>query len=74
MDANLNALLLACAKSGSGIMQVGFPMALARVSVMELFYNVRYWQITRVGRARQWAERGKKSNPGKTPEVVQVLF
>ncbi len=41
---------------------------------MELFYNVGYWQRTRVHRARQRAERGKKSNPGKTPKVVQVSF
>ncbi len=74
MDAILNALLLACAESGSGIMQVGLLMALVRVPVMELFHNVGYWQRTRVRRACQRAERGKKSNPGKSPKVVQVLF
>jgi hypothetical protein len=37
VDAILNALLLACAKLGSGIMQVGFLMALARVPVMDFF-------------------------------------
>ena len=74
MDAILNALSLACTKSGGGIMQVGFLMALAGVPVMELFHNVGYWQRTRVRCACQWAERGKKSNPGKTPKVVQVLF
>ncbi len=70
----MNALLLACAKLGGSIMQVGFLMALARVPVMELFHNVGYWQRTRVHRACQQAERGNKSNPGKTPKVVQVLF
>jgi hypothetical protein len=74
MDAILNALLLACAKLGGGIMQVGFLMALAGVPVMELFHNVGYWQRTRVCCACQQAERGKKSNPGKTPKVVQPLF
>ncbi len=73
-DAILNALLLACTESGGGIMQVGFLMALAGVPVMELFHNVGYWWRTRVRRACQRAERGKKSDPGKTPKVVQVLF
>jgi hypothetical protein len=67
MDAILNAMLLACAKLGGSIMQVGFLMTLAGVPVMELFHNVGYWRRTRVGYARQWAERGKTSDPGKTP-------
>jgi hypothetical protein len=74
MDAILNALSLACAKLGGGIMQVGLLMALAGVPVMELFQNVGYWWRTMVLCARQWAERGKKSDLGKTPKVVQVLF
>ncbi len=74
MDATLNAMSLACAESGSGIIQVGFLMALAGVPVMELFHNVGYWRRTRVCCACQWAESGKKSDPGKTLEVVQVLF
>jgi hypothetical protein len=54
MAAILNAMSLACAKSGGGIfMQVGFLMALAGVPVMELFHNVGYWQRTRVCCARQ---------------------
>jgi hypothetical protein len=65
MDAILIALLLACAKSGGSIMQVGFLLALAGVPVMELFHNVGYWQRTRVSRSHQQAERGKKSDPGK---------
>jgi hypothetical protein len=73
MDAILNALLLASAKSGGRIMQVGFLMALAGVPVMELFHDVGYWQRTRIHCACQWAERGKKSDPGKIPKVVQVL-
>jgi hypothetical protein len=74
MDAILNALLLACTKLGGGIMQVGFLVALAGVPMMKLFHNFGYWQRTRVCHACQWAERGKKSDPGKTPKVVQVLF
>jgi hypothetical protein len=74
IDAILNALSLACAKLGGGIMQVGFLLALAGVPVMELFHNVGYWQRMRVHCACQRAEKEKKSNPGKTPEVVQVLI
>jgi hypothetical protein len=74
MDAILNAMSLACAESGGGIMQVGFLMALDGVPVMELFHNVGYWRRTRVRLARQRTERGKKSDLGKTPKVVQVLF
>ena len=55
-------------------MQVGFLMALAGVPVRELFDYVRYRRRTRVPRARQWAESTKKSDPGKTPKVFQVLF
>jgi hypothetical protein len=61
MDAILNALLLACTKSGGGIMQVGFLMALAGVPVMELFHNDGYWPRTRVRCASQWAEREKRA-------------
>ena len=46
-------------------MQVGFLMALAGVSVRELFDYVGYWRRKRVPRARQWAESAKKSDPGK---------
>ena len=60
MNANLNALSLACAELGGGIMQDGFLMALARVPVMELFHNVGYWWRTRVRGACQWAEREKR--------------
>jgi hypothetical protein len=61
MDAILNALSLACAKSGGENMQVGFLMALVGVPVMELFQSVGYWQRTRVRCARQRAERGKRA-------------
>jgi hypothetical protein len=70
----LNALLLACAKSSIGSMQVGFLMALAKVSVGGLFNNVGYWQRTKVPCACQRAERTKKSNPEKSPMVAQPLF
>jgi hypothetical protein len=70
----LNALLLECAKSRIGSMQVGFHMALAEVPVGALFNNVGYWWRTWVPCACQWAERTKKSILGKTPKVVQLLF
>ena len=74
MHTILNALSLACAKSSIGSMQVGFIMALAGVPVRELFVYVGYWRRTRVPRARQRAEGAKKSDSGKTPKVLQVLF
>jgi hypothetical protein len=49
-------------------------MALARVHVRELFNNIGFWWRTRVPLPRQWAERAKKSDPGKTPKVIQVIF
>ena len=74
MHTILNALSLACAESSIGSMQVGFIMALAGVPVRELFVYVGYWRRTRVPRARQRAEGAKKSDSGKTPKVLQVLF
>ena len=74
MPTILNALSLACAESSICSMQVGFLMALAGVPVRELFVYVEYWRRRRVPRARQWAESAKKSDPGKTPKVLQVLF
>jgi len=74
MHTILNALLLACAKSSIGSMQIGFLMALAGVLVRELFVYVGYWRRTRVPRAHHWAESVKKSDSGKTPKVLQVLF
>ena len=68
MHAILNAMLIVCAESSIGSMQVGFLMALAGVPVRELFVYVGYWWRTRVLRARQWAENVKTSDPG------QVLF
>ncbi len=56
----LNALLLACAVSSIGSMQVGFLMALSGVPVRELFDNVGYWWRTRVPCARQEVESAKK--------------
>jgi len=72
----LNALLLACAKSSIGSMQVGFLMALAGVplTLRELSGNVRYWLRTRVPHACQLAESATKSDPGKTPELIKVFF
>ena len=70
----VNALLLACAESSIGSMQVGFLMALAGVPVRELFDYVGYWRRKRVPRACQWAESAKKRDPGKTLKVLQVLF
>ncbi len=69
-----NALLLACAKSSIVSMQVGFLMALAVVSVRKLFDRVGNWWRTRVPCAHQWPESAKKSDPGQTPKVIQVLL
>ena len=55
----MNALLLVCAKSSIGSMQVGFLMAMAGVPVRELFVYVGYWRRTRVPCGRQPAERVK---------------
>jgi hypothetical protein len=55
-------------------MQAGFLMALEGVPVRELFVYVGYWRRTRVPRARPRAESEKKSDSGKTPKVLQVLF
>ncbi len=74
MHTILNALSLACAELSIGSMQVGFLMALAGVPVRELFVDVGYWRRRRVPCARQWAEGAKKSDSGKTPKVLQVLF
>ena len=51
-------------------------MALAGVPVpvRELFFNVGYWQRTRVPCARQRAGSTKESDPGKIPKVIQLLF
>jgi len=70
MHTILNALLLACAESSIGSMQVGFIMALAGVPVRELFVDVGYWRRMRVPRARQWAENITTSDPGQTPKVI----
>jgi hypothetical protein len=70
----LNALPLACAESSIGSMQVCFLMALAGVPVRELFNYVGYWQRTRVPHAGQLAESAKKSDPGQTLKLIQVLF
>ena len=70
----LNALSVANAVLSIGSMQVGFLMALAGVPVRILFVYVGYWWRTRVPRARQWAESAKKSDPGKTPKVLQYYF
>ena len=71
---NLIVLSLVYTKSSIGSMQDGFIMALAGVPVRGLLDNVGYWQRTRVICAHQWAESAKKSDPRKTPKVVQVLF
>jgi hypothetical protein len=47
---------------------------LAGVPLRELFDYVGYWRRTRVPRACQRAESAKKSDLGKTPKVLQVLF
>jgi hypothetical protein len=70
----MTVLSLACAESSIGSMHVGFLMALAGVPVRELFNYVQYWRRTRVPHARQRAKSAKKSDPGKTPKVLQVLF
>ncbi len=67
----LNALSLACTKLSIGSIQA---MALAGVPVRELFNNVGYWRRTRAPRSCQRAECTKKSDPRKTPKVIQVLF
>jgi hypothetical protein len=74
MHTILNALLIVCAKSSIGSMQVGVIMALTGVPMRELFIYVGYWRNTRVPCARQWAESEKTSDPGQTPKVLQVLF
>jgi hypothetical protein len=74
MLAILNAMSLACAESSIGSMQVGFLMALAGVPVRKLFNYVGYCRRKRVTCARQRAESAKKSDPGKTPKLLQVLF
>jgi len=74
MHTILNAMLLACAESSIGSMQVGFLMALAGVPVRELFVYVVYWQRARVPCARQRAESIKTSESGQTPKALQGLF
>ena len=70
----LNVLSLVCAESSIGSMQVGFLMALAGVPVRELFDNVGYWWRKRVPRALQQFKSATKSDLGKTPNGIQVLF
>ncbi len=74
MHTILNTLSLECAKLSIGSMQVSFQMALAGVSVRELFICVGYWRRTRVPHAHQWAESVKTSDPGQTSKVFQLLF
>ena len=70
----LNAQSFPCTESCIGSMQVGFLMTLARVPVRKLFKNVGYWRRTMVPPAPQQAESANKSDPGKTPKVIQVSF